>query len=59
MSTFQFEYRLPIRAQKLYFTDDGVLRHAKMMPDGKKIQSFQLFFYFFSPDNRKQANFYF
>ena len=34
------------RPQKLYSTDDEVLRHAQIMPNGKKIQSVQLSFYF-------------
>ncbi len=41
-----------IRAQKLYSTDDEVLRHAQIMPDGKKYwKQANFYFYFFSSDN--------
>ena len=43
-----------LRPPKLYSTDDEVLRHSQIMPDGKKIQSFQLFFFFFSSDNEEK-----
>ncbi len=36
------------RPEKLYSTDDEVLRHAQIMPDEKKKQSFKFFFYFSS-----------
>ncbi len=36
-----------LRPEKLYPTDDELLRYGQIMPDLKKIQSFQLFLYFF------------
>ncbi len=43
--TNNVDSNISIRPQKLYSTDDEVLRHAQIMPDRKKIQSFQFFFF--------------
>ncbi len=47
------QYKETLRPGKLYSTDDEVLRHAQIVPDGKKNTQFPIIFLFFPPTSHQ------